>query len=286
MNIRTPKPDWLKIKLPAGEGFAEVQKLMREQDLHTVCSSARCPNQGECWSNRTATFMILGDACTRNCTFCAVDSAKPGKLDPNEPERVAESVKKLGLKYTVITSVTRDDLPDGGAGIFARTVQAIRSVAPECRIELLIPDFGGQKSSLQKVSDTNPDVLGHNLETVPELYRKVRPQAIYQRSLDVLRWTVENGIRSKTGLMLGLGESRAELIQVFREIIETGCKLMTLGQYLQPTKRHHAVVRYVPPGEFDELAEIGRRMGFDHIEAGPLVRSSYRAHQQVDASLR
>jgi len=286
MNARIKKPDWLKVKLPAGDGFAEVQKLIRDQGLHTVCDSARCPNMGECWENRTATFMILGEVCTRNCTFCAVKSAKPSKPDPTEPERVAESVKMLGLKYAVITSVTRDDLPDGGAEIFAQTVKAIRSAVPTCSIELLIPDFGGMRQAMQKVLDSSPDISGHNLETVPRLYNRVRPQAIYHRSLDILRWTAEAGIRAKTGLMLGLGETREEIVAVFHDVLDTGCNLMTLGQYLQPTRGHHDVSRYLSPEEFQELASIGHQMGFEHIEAGPLVRSSYRAHQQVDAALR
>lgn len=280
------KPTWLKTKLPSGKSFAEVQKLIQEQNLHTVCHEAKCPNVGECWGNRTATFMILGDVCTRNCTFCAVSGGKPFPLDPEEPWRVAHSVKTLSLKYVVITSVTRDDLPDGGAGHFAETVQAIRKISPDCRIELLIPDFKGDASAIDTVIKAAPEVLGHNLETVPSLYATVRPQADYHRSLDVLKRTAGEGLRAKTGLMLGLGETRDEILQVMEDVLDSGCRLMTLGQYLQPSSHHQPVIRYIHPDEFAELAATGGQMGFQHIEAGPLVRSSYHAHEQVEKPLR
>jgi lipoic acid synthetase len=286
MKTTLKKPPWLKIRLPAGEGFAEVRELIRSQDLHTVCHSARCPNVGECWDHRTATFMILGDVCTRNCTFCAVSGGNPDSVDATEPQRVAHSVKILGLKYAVITSVTRDDLPDGGAGVFAETVRAIRETSPDCKVELLIPDFQGDADALQSVIEAAPDVLGHNLETVPSLYPRVRPQADYQRSLGVLRRTAEAGVRAKTGLMLGLGEDRDEVQRVMRDVLGVGCRLMTFGQYLQPTRKHHPVVRYVHPDEFAEIAATGDELGFDHVEAGPLVRSSYRAHLQMNEVLR
>jgi len=276
------KPPWLKVSLPSGEGFARVRELIRSQDLHTVCHSARCPNLGECWGNSTATFMILGDVCTRNCTFCAVDGGVPLAFDQNEPDRVANSVKLLELKYAVITSVTRDDLSDGGAEHFAATVRAIRKTSPHCRIELLIPDFQGDAEALQRVIEAAPDVLGHNLETAPSLYSKVRPQADYRRSLEVLGMIAEAGLRAKTGLMLGLGETQTEIYNVMRDALDAGCRLMTLGQYLQPTGKHYPVARYVHPDEFKEYARSGEEMGFDHIEAGPLVRSSYKAHEQVE----
>jgi len=282
LKITIRKPPWLKVSLPSGEGFARVRELIRSQDLHTVCHSARCPNLGECWGNSTATFMILGDVCTRNCTFCAVDGGVPLAFDQNEPDRVANSVKLLELKYAVITSVTRDDLSDGGAEHFAATVRAIRKTSPHCRIELLIPDFQGDAEALQRVIEAAPDVLGHNLETAPSLYSKVRPQADYRRSLEVLGMIAEAGLRAKTGLMLGLGETQTEIYNVMRDALDAGCRLMTLGQYLQPTGKHYPVARYVHPDEFKEYARSGEEMGFDHIEAGPLVRSSYKAHEQVE----
>ncbi len=286
MKTAMRKPPWLKVRLPSGDGFAEVRRLIRDQRLHTVCHEAKCPNLGECWGNRTATVMILGDVCTRNCAFCAVSPGRPLPPDPEEPRRVAHSVRTLGLRYAVITSVTRDDLPDGGAGHFAATVRAIRETSPRCLIELLISDFKGDVSSLDRVIEAAPDVLGHNLETVPSLYPKVRPQADYNRSLEVLRRTAEAGLRAKTGLMLGLGETRDEVLKVMKDVLNAGCRLMTLGQYLQPDKHHHPVIRYVPPDEFAAWAKIGAKLGFEHIEAGPLVRSSYRAHRQIGAELR
>ncbi len=282
MKTTLKKPPWLKIKLPSGKAFAEVRDLVRSQHLNTVCHSARCPNVAECWSNRTATFMILGDVCTRNCTFCAVPGKSPRLPDPDEPARVAKSINTLNLKYAVITSVTRDDLPDGGASHFAATIKAIRSITPDCKIELLIPDLQGSGEALKTITDAHPDVLGHNIETVPSLYPQVRPQADYQRSLEVLRRTAESGLRAKTGLMLGIGETRDQILLVMADVLKTGCRLMTIGQYLQPSHQHHPVLNYITPEEFDEYARIGKEMGYDHIEAGPLVRSSYKAHQQVE----
>lgn len=286
MPQHTLKPPWLKVRLPSGNGFREVDELVRRQGLHTVCHSARCPNLGECWESRTATFMILGNVCTRNCTFCAVQSGHPATVDVDEPRRVALSVRQLGLKYAVVTSVTRDDLTDGGAGQFASVIREIREVSLQCRIEVLIPDFRGDLASLSAVIDAHPDVLNHNLETVPSLYATIRPQADYRRSLGVLEHAAEAGLHTKTGLMLGLGETKAEVLAVLKDLIEINCRLLTLGQYLQPTHKHHPVVRYVHPDEFTSWAETGRKMGFDHVEAGPLVRSSYRAHRQVEAVLR
>lgn len=279
------KPPWLKVHLPSGDGFAEVQNLIRSQNLHTVCGSARCPNIAECWSQRTATFMILGDICTRNCSFCAVKSGIPLPLDPDEPARVADSNRRLNLQYAVITSVTRDDLSDGGASQFAATIQSIRRQVPACRVEVLIPDFGGDCEALSRVIEAQPDVINHNLETVPSLYPDVRPQADYERSLQILRFASSAGMITKTGLMLGLGENDEEIESVLADVIATGCRLLTIGQYLQPTKRHHSVARYLHPEEFALWAQRCEKMGFDHVEAGPLVRSSYHAHEQVKTVL-
>lgn len=274
---RMRHPRWLKVPLPAGQNFQAVRKLMAQYNLHTVCQSAHCPNIGDCWGQRTATFMILGDICTRNCRFCAVQSGVPAEIDRSEPQRVADAVKKLTLKYAVITSVTRDDLPDGGAGIFAATIQAIRRVAPQCQIEVLIPDFQGSNHALSLVLAARPDVLNHNVETVPSLYSRVRPQADYHRSLQVLLVAKQEGFITKTGLMLGLGETDAEVLQVMEDLREINCDLLTLGQYLQPSAAHAPMDRYVTPEEFARLKEKGMAMGFRHIEAGPLVRSSYHA---------
>ncbi len=275
------KPPWLKVKLPTGETHREVSELIQRQGLHTVCQSAHCPNLGECWSAGTATFMILGDVCTRHCTFCAVTPGKPLPPDPDEPLRVAEAVQNLGLQYAVITSVTRDDLPRGGAEQFTATLRAIRELSPQCRIEVLIPDFQGDTHALEIVFAARPDVLNHNLETVPSLYPRVRPQADYQRSLRVLQAAADYGLRSKTGLMLGLGESEAEIEAVLQDVLAVGCWHLTLGQYLSPSLQHHPVVRYAPPEEFAAWAQRGRALGFEHVAAGPLVRSSYQADKQA-----
>ncbi len=275
------KPPWLKIKLSANEAHREVSDLIRRQGLHTVCQSARCPNLGECWSARTATFLILGDICTRNCTFCAVPGGHPLPPDPQEPDRVAQSVRQLGLKYAVITSVTRDDLPRGGAEHFAATIAAIRKLTPDCLIEVLIPDFQGDREAQRLAFEASPDVLNHNLETVPSLYSRVRPRADYQRSLDLLQSAAEAGLRTKTGLMLGLGETSQEIAGVLADLIQINCCRITLGQYLRPSSQHHPVLRYVHPEEFSAWAKKAEAMGFRHVEAGPLVRSSYHAAKQV-----
>ena len=278
MRIREKRhPKWMKVPLPVGSGFNEVKRLVKDNQLHTVCQSAHCPNIGECWGQGTATFMILGDICTRNCRFCAVTSGKPGSVDFDEPKRVAEAVKTLSLKYAVITSVTRDDLPDGGSSIFASVINKIREQTPDCRIEVLIPDFLGSQKSLEQVFLARPDVLNHNLETVPSLYSAVRPAASYSRSLQVLHLAKQNGLISKSGIMLGLGETHEEVIQVMRDLRKVNCDFLTLGQYLQPSASHLPIEKYIEPDEFVQLKEEGMALGFKHIESGPLVRSSYHA---------
>jgi lipoic acid synthetase len=282
-----PRPAWLKVRFFGGENYQDLKRIMRTLNLHTVCESARCPNQGECWEQRAATFMILGDVCTRACGFCAVTSGKPaGPPDENEPERVAEAVAQLRLKYAVVTSVNRDDQADGGARIFARTIAGVRARIPDCKVEVLIPDFRGDRRALETVVTARPDVLNHNVETVPRLYRGVRPGAIYERSLELLRrarqWAPHMPV--KTGMMLGLGETRAEVLQTMSEIVAQGADILTLGQYLQPTRGHLPVVRFVHPDEFAEYQRMGRQMGFRHVESGPLVRSSYHAFDQAQSA--
>lgn len=278
-----PRPDWLRVRYSRGEAFDEVRRLKDGLDLVTVCEEARCPNIDECWSAGTATFMLMGDICTRRCGFCAVDKGKPRPLDANEPAHTAEAIRRLGVKHAVITSVNRDELPDGGAQHFADTVRAIRAASPETRIELLVPDFLGDTDALDLVLDAGPHIVAHNTETVPRLYRRVRPQAIYQRSLDVLEHIHRReGVVSKTGLMLGLGETDAEVEDVMWQLRDVGCDILSLGQYLSPTTRHLAVDRWVEPDTFARLAEVGRAMGFLHVEAGPMVRSSYMAHRAFD----
>lgn len=282
-----PRPSWLKVRFGGGENFQDLKRIMRTLNLHTVCESARCPNQGECWEHRTVTFMILGDVCTRACGFCAVTSGRPaGPPDENEPERVAEAVEQMRLKYAVITSVNRDDQPDGGAGIFARTIAAVRARIPDCKVEVLIPDFRGNTDALETVVVARPDVLNHNTETVPRLYRRVRPGAIYERSLELLGRAKHRApaMPVKTGMMLGLGETRSEVLQTMSDIVAQGADILTLGQYLQPTREHLPVIRFVHPDEFAEYKELGREMGFRHVESGPLVRSSYHAFDQAHAA--
>ncbi|BCR06443.1 lipoyl synthase [Desulfuromonas versatilis] len=285
-NPSPRKPDWLKVRFPAGPSYARIDRYHRDQGLHSVCRSAACPNQGECWSRGTATFMILGDICTRGCSFCNVACGAPLAIDPEEPAKIARAVAELGLKHAVITSVTRDDLPDGGAGHFASLVRAIRAEAPGCRVELLIPDLAGSRQALGIIMEAGPDVLGHNVETVPRLYPVVRQGADFRRSLGLLAAARElaPAVPTKSGIMLGIGEERHEVMQVLEELREVGCSLLTLGQYLAPTRAHHPVARYVPPEEFAELREAGLRLGFTHVEAGPLVRSSYHAEQQFEES--
>ncbi|MCI0496294.1 lipoyl synthase [candidate division KSB1 bacterium] len=284
MKMRhTRHPRWLKVPLPAGNNFQDVRRLIEQYQLNTVCQSAHCPNIGDCWGKRTATFMILGDVCTRNCRFCAVQPGVPGIVDTDEPMRVAEAVKTLSLRYAVITSVTRDDLPDGGASIFAATIREIKKAAPSCRVEVLIPDFQGSVPALSAVIAAKPDVLNHNVETVPSLYPIVRPQADFRRSLNVLASAKQQGMITKTGLMVGLGETLEEVIAVMQELRDVNCDLLTLGQYLQPSSEHLAIDRYVTPEEFKRLKQIGMDLGFLHVEAGPLVRSSYHAASGYDA---
>ena len=276
------KPPWLKRRLPTGRNYEHVRRLLEKSCLHTVCQEAKCPNLWECFSKETATFLIMGSRCTRNCRFCAVEHGPMSPLDPGEPERVAEAVKALDLEYVVVTSVTRDDLHDGGAGHFAATIQSIRKSSPGIRIEVLIPDFMGSPKALELVMDAGPDVLNHNLETVKRLYPTVRPEAVYERSLKLLKNARESAppdLPIKSGLMLGLGETRAELIQAFQDLLRHGCSLLTLGQYLQPSKSHLDVSRFVPPDEFDSLREAALDMGFHDVASGPFVRSSYQAKE-------
>jgi lipoic acid synthetase len=282
-----PRPSWLRVRFFGGPRYQELKHTMRTLDLHTVCESARCPNMGECWEHGTATFMILGNICTRACGFCAVPSGKPlGPPEEDEPERVAEAVARMGLRYAVVTSVNRDDQADGGATIFARTIEAIRRRVPGCKVEVLIPDFRGLWSALETVIAARPDVLNHNLETVPRLYRRVRKGAVYERSLELLRRArdLAPATPTKTGMMLGLGETREEVLEAMQEISAQGTHILTLGQYLQPTPEHLPIERYVHPDEFAEFKRAGERMGFKHVEAGPLVRSSYHAFEQEESS--
>jgi lipoic acid synthetase len=281
------RPAWLRVKFGGGQNYQDLNRIMRTLDLHTVCESARCPNMGECWDHRTATFMILGNICTRACGFCAVPSGKPlGPPEEDEPERVADAAERMGLRYAVVTSVNRDDQPDGGAKIFARTIEAIRRRLPECRIEVLIPDFRGHWPSLELLMVARPDVLNHNMETVPRLYRRVRKGAVYERSLELLRRAREIApdVPTKTGMMLGLGETHEEVLEAMQDIAAQGTHILTLGQYLQPTLEHLPIDRYVHPDEFAEFKRLGEEMGFKHVEAGPLVRSSYHAFEQEAAA--
>ncbi len=280
-NIRTRKPEWLRRKLPSGPEYENMRRLIKESNLATVCQQAQCPNQFECFSKGTATFMILGERCTRNCRFCAVGTNPTDPPDKNEPERVAKAIQTLGLKYAVITSVTRDDLPDGGAAHFAATLAAIHSRTPEVRIELLIPDLQGDWQDLATILVAGPDILNHNIETVPALYPRVRPQAIYQRSLDLFVESkrIAPSIPTKSGIMLGLGEKRNELLMAMDDLLEHNCEILTLGQYLQPSAAHLAVERFVSPDEFAELKEIALKKGFTSVASGPTVRSSYQAEQ-------
>lgn len=275
------RPPWLQARIPGGENYARIKGLVSEHRLHTVCEEARCPNMGECWNHGTATFMILGDVCTRSCGFCAVKTGRPPELDGDEPRRVAEAVKMLGVRHAVITSVNRDELFDGGAQIFAETIHRTREVSPTTKIEVLIPDFQGDEFALNIVLDAFPDILNHNLETVPRLYAVVRPQAKYARSLELLDRAKRRGFVTKTGLMLGIGERTEEVLEVMKDLRTADCDILTLGQYLQPTKQHVPVDRFVHPDEFRMLKERGEKMGFRHVESGPLVRSSYHAEKQI-----
>ncbi len=276
------RPEWLRVKLPSGEKFKEVLDTINEHKLNTVCAEARCPNMGECWGAGTATFMLLGDVCTRSCAFCAVKTGRPPKdLDWDEPARVADAAKKMKLKHVVLTSINRDDRKDGGAPIFAATHIELRKAIEGVTIESLIPDFKGDWETLQIVLDTPPDVLSHNLETVPSKYRRVRPQARYERSLELLQRTKDAGVKSKSGIMVGLGETREEVIELMQDCVDHEVDVLTIGQYMQPTKMHHPVMEWVHPDQFAEYKEIGERLGIGHVESGPLVRSSYHAERHV-----
>jgi lipoic acid synthetase len=282
---RLPKPEWLKVRAPGSQEFLRLKSLMRELNLHTVCEDARCPNIGECWHHGTATFMILGDVCTRACAYCAVAHGRPGAVDTGEPARVANAIGILNLTYVVVTSVDRDDLPDGGASIFSETIRETRARLPECRIEVLIPDFQGDEQALHTVLDARPDVLNHNTETVPRLYKMARSGGRYARTLELLdrsrRYAPD--IPTKTGVMVGLGEEREELVATFGDLRDVGCGILTIGQYLRPSDRHAPMTRYYHPDEFRALKQIALDLGFVHVESGPLVRSSYHAHETADA---
>lgn len=278
------KPSWLKVKAPGGPNYLKLKRLVREQKLHTICEEAHCPNIGECWEQRTATFLILGDICTRNCGFCAVKHGKPTELDLAEPERVALAIERLGLEHAVITSVNRDDQADGGSDIFAAVIRRIRELSPRCSVEVLIPDFRGSEEALRTVVQASPDILNHNIETVPRLYREVRPGSGYERSLELFararRMAPE--LVTKSGVILGFGEDREELLRTMENLREVDCDILTLGQYLRPSQRHLPILKYYTPEEFRELKAIGDGMGFKHVEAGPLVRSSYHARGQAE----
>lgn len=279
----TMRPEWIKAKAPDGAEYRELKRLVESSNLHTVCRSAHCPNIGECWRARTATFMILGNTCTRNCRFCAVSTGMPCVVDEDEPRRVAEAVAHLGLKHAVITSVTRDDLPDGGAGIFAETIRLTHANVPGCSVEVLIPDLQGNWQALSSIVQAKPEILNHNIETVERCYADVRPQAIYSRSIELLHQAkaMDSDIRTKSGLMVGIGETWDELLQTMRDLRSVGCDILTIGQYLAPSKDHHQISRYYTPEEFEELKRIGLDMGFGYVESAPLVRSSYHASEQV-----
>ena len=281
-NLRVKKPDWLRVKLPIGENYKHVRGLVDNHKLHTICESGNCPNMGECWGEGTATFMILGNICTRSCGFCSVATGRPLAADPFEPARVARSVELMGVKHCVITSVDRDDLADGGANTWARTIRAVRRHSPGTKLETLIPDFKGEWQNLAVVLDAAPEVLSHNLETVRRLTRKVRVQARYDRSLEVLMRAKKAGLRTKSGVMLGLGEQDGEVLETLDDLRSVGCDVLTLGQYLQPTKAHLPVIEYVHPDRFARFREEGLARGFRFVESGPLVRSSYHAWKHAE----
>jgi len=285
-QIQEPKPDWIRIKLTTGDNYQDIKQMMRSKTLHTVCEEARCPNIYECWANRTATFMILGDICTRACRFCAVNTGMPTELDLQEPQRVAEAAEQMNLRHCVVTSVARDDLKDGGASIFAGTIKAIRERLPFCSVEVLIPDFQGDADALRIVMDAKPDILNHNIETVERLSDRVRAKAKYRRSLELLRRAKEMQpeIPTKSSIMLGVGEEWDEILQAMDDLRAVDCDILTIGQYLQPTPQHLRVEKYYKPEQFAALKEEGMKRGFSHVESGPLVRSSYHAHEQVQSA--
>ncbi|WP_198524642.1 lipoyl synthase [Paenibacillus phocaensis] len=285
-QIQEPKPDWIRIKLTTGDNYQDIKQMMRSKTLHTVCEEARCPNIYECWANRTATFMILGDICTRACRFCAVNTGLPTELDLQEPQRVAEAAEQMNLRHCVVTSVARDDLKDGGASIFAGTIQAIRERLPLCSVEVLIPDFQGDEESLRIVMEAKPDILNHNIETVERLSDRVRAKAKYRRSLELLQRAkaMKPDIPTKSSIMLGVGEEWDEILQAMDDLRAVDCDILTIGQYLQPSPQHLRVEKYYKPEQFAELKEEGMKRGFSHVESGPLVRSSYHAHEQVNSA--
>ena len=283
-NTRVKKPDWLRVKLPIGEEYRHVRSLVDNYKLHTICESGNCPNMGECWGAGTATFMILGNTCTRSCGFCAVATGKPGVVDWDEPQRVAEAIHLMKVKHAVITSVDRDELKDGGSTIWQNTIIAVKQLNPETTLETLIPDFKGIKEDIQRIIDVRPDVVSHNVETVERLTKQVRIQAKYWRSMEVIRILKAGGMRTKSGIMLGLGEKKEEVIQTLKDFYENGCDVVTIGQYLQPTKNHLPVARFVHPDEFAEYKEIGYALGLDYVESGPLVRSSYHSERHLGKS--
>lgn len=282
---KNKKPDWLRVKLPVGKEYANVRKIVDENKLHTICESGNCPNMGECWGAGTATFMILGNVCTRSCSFCAVATGRPPEYDEQEPQRVAEAIQKMGVKHAVLTSVNRDELKDRGAEIWYQTVVKTKELSPETTIETLIPDVKGNWDALYRMIEAGQEVVSHNVETVPSLYRRVRPQAKYQRSLDQIKLTKEFGKRTKTGIMVGLGETHDEMFAAMDDLVAHGCDILTVGQYLQPTKRHHDVIEYVHPEVFDMYREEGLKRGLKYVESGPLVRSSYHAERHVNVPI-
>jgi len=280
--VKRKKPDWLRARLPGGPGFQRMRAMVEEHNLHTVCESAKCPNMGECWGRGTATLMILGDVCTRSCGFCHIKTGRPPELDLDEPRRVGEAAALMRLKHIVITSVNRDELPDGGAGVWAETIRQIRLQSPGTSVEVLIPDFCGDWHALQKVLDQRPEILNHNMESVRRLYGVVRPQAKYDRSIELLRRAKEQGLTAKTGIMVGIGETDPEVEQLMHDVVDgSGCDILTVGQYLQPTRRHLPISRWVTPEQFAWYKRRGEAIGFRHVESGPLVRSSYHAEEQV-----
>ncbi len=288
MTITRRLPEWFKVPMPGGPNYLNLRERFRSEQLHTVCEEARCPNIGDCWERGTATFMILGDVCTRACAYCAVATGIPQGLDLQEPVRLAETVERLGLKYVVITAVNRDDLPDGGAFIFAQCVSQIRKRTPECKVELLIPDFEGNREALASVMDARPDTLNHNIETVSRVFRRVRPKGDYYQSLELLRRVKEmsSGAVTKSGMMVGLGETWDEILETMRDLRSADCDLLTIGQYLRPSQKHAPVTKWYTPSEFDELRIEGEAMGFHHVASGPLVRSSYHADEQRRSATR
>jgi lipoic acid synthetase len=281
--IKRTKPDWLRVKLPIGENYKHVRGLVDQHKLHTICESGNCPNMGECWGAGTATFMILGNICTRSCGFCAVATGRPEPVDWDEPQRVAEAIHLMKVKHAVITSVDRDEIRDGGSIIWYNTIKAVKALNPETTLETLIPDFKGQKENIQRIIDAAPEVVSHNIETVERLSRQVRIQAKYSRSMEVIETLKKGGMRTKSGIMLGLGESKDEVIQSLHDLKHAGCDVVTLGQYLQPTKKHLSVFRFIHPDEFKEYREIGYSIGLDYVESGPLVRSSYHSEKHLTA---